>query len=622
MEDVIDELKIEIKAISDSAKVGIDKLLTSLRNLDNLGSRKGFSNLLSHLRAFQKLDFSKQSSQLSRISTNLTKIAKLKGILNSVKDLDTSAAATTEQPSIGTEPIVENSNLVEDIEPVQIEVQQVAEEFQNLSDKVEELKKTNLGSWFQNIKKSILRIGLYRLVRSIFAQITNAFKEGLQNIAQYSDEANYTLSELSTMSLQLKNSLAVTLFPAIQALTPVLLAFGQAAIFVMNSLNMLMSLLSGSSTYTKAISYWQDYAKSVNEAKKSLVGFDEINTLGNNATNYGDMFTTEEVEHGNMVGGLAGITAVIATIAGLGAVFKKTGIEGFLSNLKLVAGVLFTVIGLLTEINAIIDVWKNGASFENIRQAIIGITLAVIGMNLAFGQTAAGITAIISGVALVIAGIKDMVTNGLNVQNVTTVLEGLAVVLAGIGLLLLSTNSALGITLIVIGAIVAVVALIISGWDSMSREMQIAITVISELIAVLTAAAIAALAYNGALTFGVGAALAAATIGAAAVALYGTLKLCGCFAEGGFPDAGQLFIAREAGAEMVGSIGGHTAVANNDQIVEAIKQGVIEAMEGFEGGGDWTIQIINDGKITGTQIVTAAQRKNIRDGKTVIHLGV
>ena len=48
-------------------------------------------------------------------------------------------------------------------------------------------------------------------------------------------------------------------------------------------------------------------------------------------------------------------------------------------------------------------------------------------------------------------------------------------------------------------------------------------------------------------------------------------------ADGGFVDQGQLFIAREAGAEMVGSIGGKTAVANNDQIVDGITYGVREA---------------------------------------------
>ena len=61
------------------------------------------------------------------------------------------------------------------------------------------------------------------------------------------------------------------------------------------------------------------------------------------------------------------------------------------------------------------------------------------------------------------------------------------------------------------------------------------------------------------------------------------------YASGGYPDEGQLFIARERGAEMVGSIGGKTAVANNDQIVEGISIGVYKAMmaakaQGGEGG--------------------------------------
>lgn len=49
-------------------------------------------------------------------------------------------------------------------------------------------------------------------------------------------------------------------------------------------------------------------------------------------------------------------------------------------------------------------------------------------------------------------------------------------------------------------------------------------------------------------------------------------------ADGGFVGEGQMFIAREAGPEMVGTIGGRTAVANNDQIVEGIRQGVYDAV--------------------------------------------
>ena len=38
-----------------------------------------------------------------------------------------------------------------------------------------------------------------------------------------------------------------------------------------------------------------------------------------------------------------------------------------------------------------------------------------------------------------------------------------------------------------------------------------------------------------------------------------------------------MFIAREAGPELVGTIGGQAAVANNDQIVEGIAAGVASA---------------------------------------------
>lgn len=49
-------------------------------------------------------------------------------------------------------------------------------------------------------------------------------------------------------------------------------------------------------------------------------------------------------------------------------------------------------------------------------------------------------------------------------------------------------------------------------------------------------------------------------------------------ASGGMVNTGQLFIAREAGPEMVGTMGGRTTVANNDQIVAGISSGVYNAV--------------------------------------------
>lgn len=58
------------------------------------------------------------------------------------------------------------------------------------------------------------------------------------------------------------------------------------------------------------------------------------------------------------------------------------------------------------------------------------------------------------------------------------------------------------------------------------------------------------------------------------------------YAKGGFPEMGQLFIANEAGPEMVGKMGSRNAVANNNQIVDGIKNGVFEAvLDAFNASG-------------------------------------
>lgn len=77
----------------------------------------------------------------------------------------------------------------------------------------------------------------------------------------------------------------------------------------------------------------------------------------------------------------------------------------------------------------------------------------------------------------------------------------------------------------------------------------------------------------------------------------------GGFATGGFPTKGQLFFANEAGPELVGNIGGNTAVANNDMIVTAIEEasyrGFMRAMS--NSNGNMNVQLdfknVNDSAI-------------------------
>ena len=50
------------------------------------------------------------------------------------------------------------------------------------------------------------------------------------------------------------------------------------------------------------------------------------------------------------------------------------------------------------------------------------------------------------------------------------------------------------------------------------------------------------------------------------------------YEKGGFPNMGELFVANERGPELVGRMGNRNVVANNNQIISGIKQGVMDAM--------------------------------------------
>lgn len=66
------------------------------------------------------------------------------------------------------------------------------------------------------------------------------------------------------------------------------------------------------------------------------------------------------------------------------------------------------------------------------------------------------------------------------------------------------------------------------------------------------------------------------------------------YADGGFPDYGDLFIANEAGPELVGTIGNRTAVANSSSIETAIYNAVRSAMSDSTGGQSTDIHVTVD----------------------------
>lgn len=84
-------------------------------------------------------------------------------------------------------------------------------------------------------------------------------------------------------------------------------------------------------------------------------------------------------------------------------------------------------------------------------------------------------------------------------------------------------------------------------------------------------------------------------------------------ANGGFVDKGQLFVAREAGPELVGRIGSKTAVANQDQIVEAVAAGVYRAVSQAMGDGQTDIYL--DGEKVFEVVKKQNNRERMRTGK-------
>ena len=82
------------------------------------------------------------------------------------------------------------------------------------------------------------------------------------------------------------------------------------------------------------------------------------------------------------------------------------------------------------------------------------------------------------------------------------------------------------------------------------------------------------------------------------------------YAQGGIPDIGELFLARESGPELVGKIGNNNAVMNNQQIVQAVSQGVAQAVSSVMNNGRYgDIRIIVDGK----ELTTVVEERMLRN---------
>lgn len=197
---------------------------------------------------------------------------------------------------------------------------------------------------------------------------------------------------------------------------------------------------------------FDDAASAAKELKKSVMGFDELNILnGNTASGSGSAgvsggsgFDFELPEYGflNDVSKQAdevtqklknALPWILAISAGFAAwkLGPKLGLD-----LQKTIGLAVGIFGALTLVQNILDSIVNGVTEENMTGMIFGMTLAVTGLYVALGPVAGGITAIVSGLAVLAVAFSDAEKNGWNFQNQMLAIAGILAAGVGIGILI------------------------------------------------------------------------------------------------------------------------------------------------------------------------------------------
>lgn len=137
---------------------------------------------------------------------------------------------------------------------------------------------------------------------------------------------------------------------------------------------------------------------------------------------------------------------------------------GKLDFWKQTVPLLMAIAGAFIFVKGATDAWVNGLDWENFSEILGGLSLVVIGIGLAFGGIAVPLALVGAGIAALVIGIKDLVTNGYSTQGVILVLVGAVAVLIGVIWALNAALLANPITWIII-AIMALVAAFVILWN-------------------------------------------------------------------------------------------------------------------------------------------------------------
>lgn len=276
------------------------------------------------------------------------------------------------------------------------------------------------------------------------------------------------------------------------------------------------------------------------------------------------------------------VIAIITTVVSVA--FLAIGAALAFSGANIPLGLALLAAGAVTMGTAIMPNWNDLS--DNVQQKISMITTVVGGALLAVGAILAlsGV-ALPLGLGLMAAGALslgavatlnwDFVVNSIKkvVSVITGILSGALIVL-GVLLCLSGAGVGLGLAVLAAGLSLSYAAWTLDDNPITRFVRQMANSIIGVVNGVIDAINdMFHIQFNGLSVMGI------TLIPAFDIRLV-DIPHIPFFEDGGFPNEGQLFIAREAGAEMVGAMGRRTAVANNDQIVEGISAGVSIANDG------------------------------------------
>ena len=427
---------------------------------------------------------------------------------------------------------------------------------------------------------------------TIQRQISQAFSEGTQNLYQYSKAIDgkfaQSMDRLATSFLYLRNAIGAAVAPIINAVTPALESLIDTVADFGNKLAETFAALSGATTFKKAIKYHKEYAEAVNQTNNALAKFDEINNIttskGKDELDYGSMFETAKVnvEFKNLNDfGKQLAKKLNDQISEL----NKSNIGGKLGDK--INGILDFGIGFVQSFD-----WENAS--ENLLYSLMDF---IEGVD--WDKVGKLVLSLAKGAFDFIGGVADFIADSENIKKITNAIYDMVNNPAewealGKSLIKLIGKLLNPITWINVGTGIASLTLKLVGFDT--KEVDKTFDSFMHNVK------------------GMG-----KLLGDTFKNLFkGNWDWKPNFknyfnipkkADGGFVSSGQMFVAREAGPEIVGSIGGRTAVANNDQIVQAVSLGVYNAVVdamGKTSGGSQPITV----QIDGREVFTAVRNQN------------